>query len=114
MVLQFVASCQLSAKRWSVLSFSLTTAKGNVQINERHLDEKELAVGSKGQDLIISAASTSRLVVIGGEPFIEPREMFWNFVSSSKARLEQAKEDWRLGRFAKIPGDDFEFTPLPK
>jgi redox-sensitive bicupin YhaK (pirin superfamily) len=89
-------------------------ATGNVQINERPLDEKALAIGSKGQDLIISAASTSRLVVIGGEPFKEDREMFWNFVSSSKARLEQAKEDWRLGRFAKIPGDDFESIPLPE
>ena len=43
-----------------------------------------------------------------------PRYIFWNFVSSSKERLEEAKKDWREGTFAKVPGDDKEFIPLPE
>jgi len=51
-------------------------------------------------------------MVLGGEPVGE-RFLLWNFVSSSKARLEQAAEDWRQQRMALPPGDDREFTPLP-
>jgi hypothetical protein len=43
-----------------------------------------------------------------------PRHLWWNFVSSSKERIEQAKADWRTGRFAIVPGDETEFIPLPK
>jgi redox-sensitive bicupin YhaK (pirin superfamily) len=56
----------------------------------------------------------SHVVLAGGEPFSEPRHIWWNFVSSSKDRIEQAKDDWRSGRFARIPGDDKEFIPLPE
>jgi hypothetical protein len=51
-------------------------------------------------------------MLVGGEPLPEPRQIFWNFVSSSGDRIEQAKEDWREGRFAKVPGET-EFIPLP-
>lgn len=54
-----------------------------------------------------------RAVMIGGAPLDSPRHMFWNFVSSSTARIEQAKQDWREGRFPKIPTDADEFIPLP-
>jgi redox-sensitive bicupin YhaK (pirin superfamily) len=50
--------------------------------------------------------------VIGGEA-LGPRLVDWNFVSSRKARIEQAREDWRAGRFPKVPGDEEEFIPLP-
>ena len=43
-----------------------------------------------------------------------PRFLFWNFVSSSRERIEQAKADWRAGRFGKVPGDEAEFIPLPE
>jgi Pirin C-terminal cupin domain len=43
-----------------------------------------------------------------------PRYLFWNFVSSSRERIEKAKADWRAGRFAQVPGDDNEFIPLPE
>jgi redox-sensitive bicupin YhaK (pirin superfamily) len=59
----------------------------------------------------LSAASACRLMVIGGET-IGPREMYWNFVHSSRARIEQAKQDWRDMQFEMVPGDD-EFIPLP-
>lgn len=58
------------------------------------------------------AAADTRLMLIGGEPVGE-RTIWWNFVSSSKERIEQAKHDWREGRFDRIEGDD-EFIPLPE
>ena len=51
-------------------------------------------------------------MLLGGAPMDGPRHIWWNFVSSSKERIEQAKADWRDGRFAKVPGDP-EFIPLP-
>lgn len=60
----------------------------------------------------IYAVSDLRLAVIGGTPFGTQRHIWWNFVASSKERIEQAKEDWRQGRFDMVEGDD-EFIPLP-
>jgi redox-sensitive bicupin YhaK (pirin superfamily) len=53
-------------------------------------------------------------VLLGGAPLDGKRYIDWNFVSSSKERLEQAKEDWREGKFPTVPGDDVEFIPLPE
>ena len=53
------------------------------------------------------------LSLLGGEPLPEKRNIFWNFVSSSAERIEQAKEEWRTGRFDIVPGDEEEFVPLP-
>ena len=89
-------------------------AKGNAEVGNQALSLKAMAVAGVGQDMTITASEPSRLLVIGGEPFNEPREIFWNFVSSSKERLEKAKDDWRHGRFPKVPGDDLEFIPLPE
>jgi len=50
----------------------------------------------------------------GGAALEGPRYLWWNFVSSRKERIEQAKEEWKSGRFALIPGDDKEFIPLPE
>jgi redox-sensitive bicupin YhaK (pirin superfamily) len=51
-------------------------------------------------------------MVLGGEPADGPRHLWWNFVSSSAERIERAKQDWTLGRFAAVPGES-EFIPLP-
>jgi hypothetical protein len=51
-------------------------------------------------------------MLLGGEPMDGPRHIWWNFVSSSKDRIEAAKADWKAGRFAMVPGDP-EFIPLP-
>jgi redox-sensitive bicupin YhaK (pirin superfamily) len=59
------------------------------------------------------AASPARLMLLGGEPMDGPRHIWWNFVSSSKDRIEQAKADWKAGRFAPVP-DETEFIPLPE
>ena len=55
----------------------------------------------------------TRLVLIGGETMDGPRHIWWNFVSSRPDRIEQAKEDWKAGRFVTVPGDAEEFIPLP-
>jgi redox-sensitive bicupin YhaK (pirin superfamily) len=62
----------------------------------------------------LRAVLDTRVVLIGGAPIDGKRHIWWNFVSSSKNRIEQAKSDWRQGRFARIPGDEVEFVPLPE
>jgi redox-sensitive bicupin YhaK (pirin superfamily) len=61
----------------------------------------------------LSAVGPVRLLLLGGEPMDGPRQLWWNFVSSSKERIEQAKADWKQGRFATVPGET-EFIPLPE
>jgi redox-sensitive bicupin YhaK (pirin superfamily) len=56
----------------------------------------------------------ARLLLLGGAAMDGPRYLFWNFVSSSRERIEQAKADWRAGRFGKVAGDEREFIPLPE
>lgn len=53
-------------------------------------------------------------MLLGGEAFASERHVWWNFVSSSKERIEQAKADWFEGRFPVVPGDSDEFIPLPE
>ncbi|WP_437728352.1 pirin family protein [Sorangium sp. So ce861] len=60
------------------------------------------------------AIGKTNLMLIGGAPLDGPRHIYWNFVASSKERIERAKADWREGRFPTIPGDDAEFIPLPE
>lgn len=72
----------------------------------------QLLVLRPGDVLDVAAISDARLVVVGGEPLDGPRHIWWNFVSSRKDRIEQAKADWKAKRFASVKGDD-EFIPLP-
>jgi redox-sensitive bicupin YhaK (pirin superfamily) len=62
--------------------------------------------------LVASDSSPARVMLLGGEPLDGPRHIWWNFVSSSHERIEQAKEDWKTGRFAPVP-EETEFIPLP-
>ena len=59
-------------------------------------------------------AGSARFMVLGGDVLDGPRHVWWNFVSSRKERIEQAKEEWRQGRFDTVPGDESEFIPLPE
>ena len=61
----------------------------------------------------MTAEGATHLMVLGGARADGPRHIWWNFVSSSAERIEQAKADWKAGRFAKVTGDD-EFIPLPE
>ena len=66
-----------------------------------------------GETLSVQASEPTRAMLLGGDHIQGPREIFWNFVSSSAERIERAKHDWSEGRFPKVPGDELEFTPLP-
>ncbi len=72
----------------------------------------QLVVFKPGTEVVLAATEPTRLVLIGGEPFPEKRHIYWNFVSSSKERIEAAKADWRARRFPEIVGET-EFIPLP-
>ena len=66
-----------------------------------------------GTSATLRSETGGRIMLCGGEAFATPRHVWWNFVSSSRDRINQAKEDWRASRFPLIPGDDEEFIPLP-
>jgi redox-sensitive bicupin YhaK (pirin superfamily) len=80
---------------------------------ERHGPGRML-VFRAGARVELRAEAETHCVLLGGAPLAEARHVYWNFVSSSKERIEQAKRDWREGRFPRIPGDDREFVPLPE
>jgi redox-sensitive bicupin YhaK (pirin superfamily) len=67
-----------------------------------------------GAAMTLASPSGGRVMLLGGEAFASKRMVWWNFVSSSVERIEQAALDWREGRFPKVPGDEAEFIPLPE
>ena len=89
---------------------------GGIEIAEEHGSYKagELLVLKPGAEVTLQASQpgTTRVMLLGGAAMEELRYIYWNFVSSSRDRIEQAKEDWRAGRFAPVP-DETEFIPLP-
>lgn len=89
-------------------------ATGKIRVEGETPPAQSLTVGNPGESLIVDADTDARVLVIGGEPFGETREIWWNFVASSKERIEHAKVAWREGRFPSVPGDDREFIPLPE
>ncbi len=88
-------------------------ASGTVDIAGDTFSEGQLLIFRPGDRISILAVSNARLMLLGGEPMDGPRHIWWNFVSSSKERIELAKEEWRTGRFETVPGDAEEFIPLP-
>ncbi len=86
---------------------------GELDIDGVVLPARTMAVLKDGAFVDVRATTTSHFVVIGGEALSE-RHIYWNFVSSRPERIEQAKQDWKAGLFAKVPGDDQEFIPLPE
>jgi len=87
---------------------------GAVTIDGEALDPQHLAVLEPGGDVTLTAQASSRVMLLGGEPTDGHRHIYWNFVSSRPGRIEQAKADWKAGRFPKVPGDELEFIPLPE
>jgi redox-sensitive bicupin YhaK (pirin superfamily) len=85
---------------------------GAIEIDGRPFAPGRLLVFASGRPLAIRATAASRLLLLGGEPLDGLRHLWWNFVSSRQDRIEQAKEDWKQGRFAVVPGET-EFIPLP-
>lgn len=88
-------------------------AKGNIEVSGIRYSEGQLLVFKRSVDPMITATTNTTLMLLGGEPLGE-RYIWWNFVSSRKERIEQAKEDWKQGRIILPPNDDKEFIPLPQ
>lgn len=88
-------------------------AEGAVAWGELDVVSPRMAVQTGPSAPVLRAREASRLILFGGAPLDGERHLWWNFVASSKERIEQAKADWREGRFAKVPGDEEDFIPLP-
>jgi redox-sensitive bicupin YhaK (pirin superfamily) len=87
--------------------------EGRVELSQGTLGPAELAVFQPRAEVLLRACEPSRVLLFGGASMDGPRHIWWNFVSSSKERIEQAKEDWRAQRFGAIPGER-ELIPLPE
>ncbi|MEX0963806.1 MAG: pirin family protein [Pseudohongiellaceae bacterium] len=88
-------------------------AKGKVILNGTTIEEFTMAVLGDKDPLTVVASTDARLAIIGGEKLSE-RYVDWNFVSSRKQRIQQARDDWKAGRFDTVPQDDEEYIPLPE
>lgn len=86
--------------------------KGSIEVSGVSYNQGKMLVFSKAADPLITAKEETTLMLLGGEPLGE-RFIWWNFVSSRKERIEQAKEDWKQGRIILPPNDNKEFIPLP-
>ena len=87
---------------------------GEATLDGQALDPFVLYVLRPGHSAQLSSGRRGRVMLMGGGAFSTPRHVFWNFVSSSRERINQAKHDWKAMRFPLIPGDDQEFIPLPE
>ena len=85
---------------------------GDAQLDGADLPPMHLVVLDPGTRPTLRARSAVKAMLLGGEPLDGPRHLWWNFVSSSKERIEQAKQDWQAGRFEAVPGE-VEAIPLP-
>nr|WP_300312242.1 pirin family protein [Halomonas sp.] len=89
------------------------TAQGKMKAGVTEIPEHSLAVCAAGVGVTLEAVTECRIGIIGGER-LSRRYVDWNFVSSRKERIEQARQDWKSGAFPKVPGDEEEFIPLPE
>jgi len=87
---------------------------GQIRIAGDLFEGGQLLILRPGDAISIIATKVSRIMLMGGEPMDGPRHIWWNFVSSSKERIEQAKHEWRQGKFDIVPGDAEDFIPLPE
>ena len=87
--------------------------QGSVAVDGNSLAEKNLAYLPEGKPIRIHATTQSRAMLLGGEKMDGPRHIWWNFVASSKEKIEEAKQRWRERRFETVPGET-EFIPLPE
>jgi redox-sensitive bicupin YhaK (pirin superfamily) len=92
---------------------ALYLVDGEIDIAGDRFTPGRLLVFRPGDLITIRALQPARFMLLGGAAIDGPRHMWWNFVSSRKERIEQAKDDWKAGRFGAVPGDEREFIPLP-
>jgi redox-sensitive bicupin YhaK (pirin superfamily) len=86
---------------------------GEVEISGDRYEGPRLLIFRPGDRITVKTLTPTRMMFLGGDALEGPRHIWWNFVSSSKERIEQAKQDWKSGRFAHVP-NEHEFIPLPE
>ncbi|MGL5840105.1 MAG: pirin family protein [Sphingorhabdus sp.] len=93
---------------------AVLVAMGSASLDGEALEPYSLYILQPGVPMTLRAQSDCRIMLLGGEAFKTPRHVWWNFVSSSRDRINQAKEEWKAGGFPKVPGDDKEYIPIPE
>jgi redox-sensitive bicupin YhaK (pirin superfamily) len=93
---------------------AVLVALGTASLDGEPLEAHSLYVLKPGQAMTLKAESDCRVMLLGGEAFTTPRHVWWNFVSSSRERINQAKADWKNRQFPVIQGDSDEFIPIPE
>lgn len=89
-------------------------ALGEASLDGQPLEPMTLYVLKPGHAATLRSEAGGRVMLCGGEAFMTRRHVWWNFVSSDRERIDQAKHDWKEGRFPKVPGDEKEFIPIPE
>jgi len=92
---------------------AIYVVSGEIDVQGDHFAAGQLLVFRPGDRITMRAATATHVMLLGGATMDGPRHIWWNFVSSRKDRIEQAKADWKAGRFAMVAGDS-EFIPLPE
>ncbi|MBA1141443.1 pirin family protein [Mesorhizobium neociceri] len=92
---------------------AIYTLDGDISISGDRFPAERLLVFRPGDEIVVSSERGAHFMLFGGASLGSPRHIWWNFVSSSKERIEQAKQEWKTGRFDIVPGDEEEFIPLP-
>jgi redox-sensitive bicupin YhaK (pirin superfamily) len=93
---------------------AIYTLEGEVAISGDVFPKERLLVFKPGDEIVVSSRSGAYFMLFGGASLGSKRYIWWNFVSSSKERIEQAKQEWKTGRFDIVPGDEEEYIPLPE
>ena len=93
---------------------AVLVALGDASLDGEALDRYSLYILKPGQAMTLRADSDARVMLLGGEAFTTPRHVWWNFVSSSRDRINEAKADWKDRKFPLVPGDSEEFIPIPE
>ena len=92
---------------------ALYTIAGEIEVAGDAFEPGRLLVLRPGDPITVTARTQARFMLFGGAPMEGPRYIWWNFVSSRRERIEQAREEWARGRFDTVPGDEADFIPLP-
>ena len=93
---------------------AIIVAQGAASLDGIALEPFALHILEPGRPMTLTATAAARVMLLGGEAFATPRHVWWNFVSSSRERINQAKADWKAGAFPKVPGDEAEYIPIPE
>ncbi|MBO82133.1 pirin family protein [Alteriqipengyuania sp.] len=93
---------------------ALMVVEGEATVDGIEMPKYTLIVLKPGDAPALKSEKGARVMLMGGESFASERHVFWNFVSSNRDRIQQAKEDWSAGKFPKVPGDEEEWIPLPE